>query len=214
MLGNVQECPGMESQFRPPQCSLDRERGKWRSFSFACPPSVTILEPAARNGILRSGIVRVKAALLARCVWMGVLAPLRSATAALEYFLWVRSALPRSKHSRNRCTDLAANAQPREEGIRFTPSLVLVWGKRCPAVARRCLEHHEASRGTASSGRMISAVQHELVTKRRRFCPAKMRQMTRQAACSFRCSKGNCHTHKDASARDDRTQHRMARPRF
>jgi hypothetical protein len=77
-----------------------------------------------------------------------------------------------SKHSLNRCADLAANAQPRDEGIRFTSSLVLVWGKRCPAVAGRCLEHNEASRRAASSRRMTSAVQHEWCTKRRRCCPA------------------------------------------
>src|SRR5580704_6747831 len=35
---------------------------------------------------------------------------IREATAALEYFLWVRSALPRSKQSLNRCADLATNA--------------------------------------------------------------------------------------------------------
>jgi hypothetical protein len=126
----------------------------------------------SRNGILNGEIVPAKAALLARCVRIGILAPLRSATAALEYFLWSRSASPQSKHSLNRCADLAANAQPRDEGIRFTSSLVLVWGKRCPAVAGRCLEHNEASRSAASSRRMISAVQHELFTKRRRLCPA------------------------------------------
>lgn len=36
---------------------------------------------------------------------------------------------------------------------------------------------------------MISAVQHQLLTKRRRFCPSKMRHMTRQAPCSFRSDR-------------------------
>ena len=61
---------------------------------------------------------------------------IREATAALEYFLWVRSALPRSKQSLNRCADLATSAQPGDEGL--IVSLVLVWGKRCRAVAGRC----------------------------------------------------------------------------
>ena len=60
---------------------------------------------------------------------------IREATAALEYFLWVRSALPRSKRSLNRCADLATNAEPGDAGLSFIVSLVLVWGKRCHAVA-------------------------------------------------------------------------------
>src|SRR6266571_756286 len=120
----------------------------------------------SRQGILHGDIVLGKDLCLRDTVRIGILAPLRSATAALAYFLWGRSALPRSQHSLHRCADVAANTQPRDEGIRCTSSLVLVWGTRCPAIAGRCLEHHEASRSTASSRRMISAVQHESFAER------------------------------------------------
>src|SRR5262249_43166926 len=125
----------------------------------------------SRNGILTGEIVLRKQPCLRDAPRSESLPRFDQRRRPLEYFLWVRSALPRSKHSLNRCADLAANAQPCDEGIRFTSSLVLVWGKRCPAVAGRCLEHNEASRSAASSRRMISAVQRELFTKRRRFCP-------------------------------------------
>src|SRR5262249_42716830 len=120
----------------------------------------------SRHGIVNGDIVLRKQLCLRDAVRVGILAPLRSATAALAYVLWGRSAWPRSQHSLHRCADLAANTQPRDEEISCTPSLVLVWGKRCPAAAGRCLEHPEASRSTASSRRMISAVQHELLTER------------------------------------------------
>jgi hypothetical protein len=145
-----------------------------------------------------------------RGVRIGSLAPFRSATAALADFLWGRSAWPRSPHSLKRCADLAANAEPRDEGIRVTASLVVGWGgKRCPAVAGRCLEHNEASRSAASSRRMISAVQRELFTKRRRFCPATTAADAVPSPLFISLPEGHLrHAHKDASARDDRTQHR------
>src|SRR6266478_8479231 len=116
--------------------------------------------------ILHGDIVLGKDLCLRDAVRIGILALLRSATAALAYVLWGRSALPRSQHSLHRCADVAASTQPRDEEIRGTSSLVLVWGKCCPAVAGRCLEHHEASRSTASSRRMISAIQHKSFAER------------------------------------------------
>ena len=126
----------------------------------------------SRYGISHGDIVLRKQRCLRDAVRIGILAPLRSATAALAYVRWGRSAWPRSQHSLHRCADLAASTQPRDEGIRGTSSLVLVGGKRCPAVAGRCLEHHKASRSTASSRRMISAVQHESFVERYHWRPA------------------------------------------
>jgi hypothetical protein len=126
----------------------------------------------SRQGIVNGDIVLGKDLCLRDAVRIGILAPLRSATAALAYVLWGRSAWPRSQHSLHRCADVAASTQPRDEGIRGTSSLVLVWGKCCPAVAGRCLEHHEASHSTASSRRMISAVQHESFAEPYHLCPA------------------------------------------
>src|SRR6266849_7882186 len=120
----------------------------------------------SRQGILNGDIVLGKDLCLRDAVRIGILAPLRSATTALAYFLWGRSAWPRSQHSLHRCADVAASTQPRDEGIRGTSSLVLVWGKCCPAGAGRCLEHHKASRSTASSRRMISAVHYESFAER------------------------------------------------
>jgi len=57
------------------------------------------------------------------------------------------------EHSLNRRADLATNPRPCDEGIRFTSSLVLARGKRCSAVAGRCLEHNEASCSAARDRR-------------------------------------------------------------
>ena len=108
---------------------------------------------------------------------------LRPAPAVLEYFLWVRSGLPRSKHSLSQSADLKTSAQPRDEGIGFTQSLVVVGGKHSPAGAGRCRKHNDASPRAASSRRTISAVQHRAcVPKNGVSVQRRLRQMRRQDA--------------------------------
>jgi hypothetical protein len=67
----------MQSEFRLRQ----REWGKSESVCFACSPSARTSKPIAYC-ILNGGIMLRKQPLLARCVRIGILAPLRSATAA------------------------------------------------------------------------------------------------------------------------------------
>jgi hypothetical protein len=70
--------------------------------SFACSPSVTTLEPVASNRAMVSWTAK------SYC----------ESSSACE----MRPDRNPSKHSLNRCADLAANAHPRDEGIRFTSS--------------------------------------------------------------------------------------------
>ncbi len=94
--------------------------------SLACSPSVTTWNRPLHiaQWHLERRTRTAKATLLPRFARAGLLASLESATAASKYFLWVRAASARTKNSRDRCADLAANTPPRDERIRFTSSLV------------------------------------------------------------------------------------------
>jgi hypothetical protein len=65
--------------------------------------------------------------------------------------------------------------------------------KRCP-VAGRCQQHNDASPGTASSRRMISAVPHGVDYQKTSFL-SSYDCVRRQAPCSFRCSSADCDAH-------------------